>query len=101
MQLRGLCMLSLRLYLADQIKVICPCLHRLRPRLQIWRVVVGRADSIALVMRQLQLNVLVRPSLLMQDGRRHSTETMPSHATAIPHSGLGFSTLSSKARTAG
>lgn len=48
------------------VKVVTPGLHHLGSRLQVHGVVVRGANLIALLVSQLQLDVLVWPTLLVQ-----------------------------------
>ena len=48
-------------------------------------MVVCRASVVAFLVRQLQFNMLMRPTVLMQNGRRHATETLTSHAPLVAH----------------
>lgn len=60
-------------------------LHHLPALRQVGREVVGRADSIALHVRQLQFNVRMVEAVLVQDRRGHAAETVPSHSAGVPH----------------
>jgi|GEM_PF-5672604 len=51
--------------LTKMVEMIRPCLHHPGTRLQIHGMVVGRADSISLLMGELQFDVLMRPALLV------------------------------------
>ena len=53
--------------LSQGIEMIRPGLHHLCTRLEIQGVIVGRTDGVALLVRQLQFDMLVRPALLVED----------------------------------
>src|SRR5665213_4628725 len=61
------------------LQIIGPVLHHLGARLQVQRMVVGRADSIARRVGKLQLDMLMRVPLLMQNGRCQDSEAMARH----------------------
>ena len=65
-------------------EVIGPRLHHGGAWLEVQRMVVGCTDCVALLVRELQLDVLMRPALLVQDRRSNAAKSMAGHATAVP-----------------
>ena len=60
-------LLHLLLLGALRIQVIGPRLHHLSTRLQVKRMIVGCARIVSLLVRELQLDVLMRPTMLVQN----------------------------------
>jgi hypothetical protein len=60
-------------------------LHHLRPRLKVQSVIVGRTDGVTRCAGKLQLDMLMRPSLLMQQRASEPSKAMACHYAAVPH----------------
>ena len=71
--------------LSQGIEMIGPGLHHGGAWLEVQRMVVGCTDGVVLLVRELQLDVLMRPALLVQDRRSNAAKSMAGHATAVPH----------------
>ena len=48
-------------------------------------MIISRADCVPWGVSELQLDMVMRVSLFMQDGRRKSTEAVPRHLSFVPH----------------
>ena len=64
---------------------IRPVLHHPGPWLQVQGMVVRRAHCIPGSMSKLQFDMVMRVALLVQDGGRQTTETVPGHAPFVAH----------------
>jgi hypothetical protein len=72
--------------LAQGIKMIRPSLHHLPPRRQMLRMVVSRLHSVVFGMRELPLDHVRRPSLFMQQRRRHAPKPVRrDHRPVVSH----------------
>src|ERR1035438_10452954 len=64
---------------------VCPFLHHPGAWLQVQGMVVRSAHCIPGSVSKLQLDMVMRVSLLMQDGRRQTTEAVAGHSAFVPH----------------
>src|SRR5579875_2355126 len=66
-----------------RVEVVGPPLHHRRALAQVLRVIVGCSDLVALLMSELQLDVLVSELVFMENGRRQSAKTVAGHAALV------------------
>src|ERR1019366_5525653 len=69
----------------QRVKVIGPSLHHLASLGQMQRMVVRGGDRVALLMRQLKLDVRVREAHLVEHRRCNAAKTVPRHPVLEPH----------------
>ena len=72
------------------VQVIGPFVHHLGASFQMESMVVCRTNCVAGRMRQLQLNVFVRVTLLMKNGRSKASESVARHTPLEAHSLKAF-----------
>src|SRR5215469_9974297 len=64
------------------VEVVRPSLHHVATFIEMLCPVVGRSHLVSLLVRELQLDDVRRKAELVEQCRRHRTETMPAHLFA-------------------